>query len=163
MILLLCDVLRPINVLSLCLQDSSINFMDVESKVKAAANELENIITLLRANDDSTYFYRCAELFQEIDYRTDLQRRLRGDGFLPPDRFLETVGIPFIYSLIGEVTDAFQCHPVFKAFRALDPRCLPDDVRDLPDFGKVSKIPGCMRPDIDLRIVVAGIVCSHFS
>ena len=85
MILLLCDVLRPINVLSLCLQDSSINFMDVDTKVKAATNELENLMGLLRANDDSTYFYKCTEIFQEIDDRTDLQRRLRG-GWLSPTR-----------------------------------------------------------------------------
>ena len=33
-------------------------------------------------------------------------------------------------------TDALQCHP--PAFRASDPRCLPYDVRDLQDFGKVD-------------------------
>ena len=112
--------------------------MDVESKVKSTTNELETLMNLLRANDNSTYFSKCEEIFQEIDDRTDLLRRLRGDNFLPPDRFLETVGYPFIYSLIGELTDAFHCHPVFKAFRALDPRCLPDDIVELPDFGKVS-------------------------
>ena len=99
MILLLCDVLRQINVLSLCLQDSSINFMDVDTKVKAATNELENLMGLLRANDYSTYFYKCTEIFQEIDDRTDLQRRLRGDGFLPPDRFLETIGYTYSHTV----------------------------------------------------------------
>ena len=81
--------------------------MDVDSKVKAATNELANLMGLLRANDDTTYFYKCADIFQEVDDRTDLQRRLRGDGFLPPDHFLETAGFPFIYSLIVELTDAF--------------------------------------------------------
>lgn len=49
MILLLADVLQPLNVLSLALQSANINFMDVDSKVKAACNELQSIVEQAQA------------------------------------------------------------------------------------------------------------------
>jgi len=45
---------------------------------------------------------------------------------MEPDAFLHTTGIPFINRLKGKIVDAFVCHPVFTAFRALDPRYLTD-------------------------------------
>ena len=53
MILLLCDVLIPTNILSLSLQDSSINLIDADTKPMTTTYELENIITLLCSNDNS--------------------------------------------------------------------------------------------------------------
>lgn len=136
MILLLCDVLKPVNVLSLSLQSSKINFMDVEEKQKATCNELDEIVRKLQTNDDSLYFNKC-QMFDEIDERTDLRRRMRGEGHLDPGTFIQDIAIPFIHSLKGEICDAFVCHPFFKAFRALDPGYLPATAAELIDHGKV--------------------------
>ena len=50
MIMLLADVLKQVNVFSLALQSSYINFMDVDSKIKAVCNELECIIEQAQAH-----------------------------------------------------------------------------------------------------------------
>ena len=139
MILLLCDVLKPVSVLSMCLQEATINFMDIDTKVKATTNELEHLLTLLRNRDTSMYFSKAADIFSENDERTDLQRRMRNYGnLMDPHVFLEQVGMPFINSLIGEITDAFSCNPVFRVFGALDPRQLPENVNKLAEFGMVQ-------------------------
>jgi hypothetical protein len=54
-----------------------------------------------------------------------------------PETHLREFGLPFINSLIGEIHDAFICHPVFQAFSIFDPRNLPDTVAELADYGMV--------------------------
>ncbi|XP_033730344.1 uncharacterized protein LOC117319689 isoform X2 [Pecten maximus] len=136
MVLLLCDVLQPVNRLSLFLQDADLNFVNVDIKVKATANELEALIPLLENQDATTYFSKIDELFTEIDDRTNLARRQRINAAqLTSQQFLQLTGCPFIHSLINEIQDAFQCHPVFKSFKALDPRQLPDTIIEIGDFG----------------------------
>lgn len=77
MILLLCDVLRPANVLSESLQKADINFMDVDTKVRAAIDELQTLTGKLenRRNHTELYFSKCDQVLAEITDRTDLQRR----------------------------------------------------------------------------------------
>ena len=84
------------------------------------------------------YFHKIDNIMQEIDDRTDLARRLRiDDEWIDINTFVEAVGIPFIYSLINEINDAFHCHPVFSSLSCLDPRNLPEDLEDLIDYGVV--------------------------
>lgn len=138
MILLLCDVLKIVNILSMYLQSSEICLNDVSEKVTTTTNQLSELITLLERRDPDLYFSKISDIYDEINDRTELQRRLRGDQInVDPDEFLKKVGIPFIHSLINEIADAFHCNPVFSAFKALDPRCLPDTVEDLTEYGKV--------------------------
>jgi len=138
MILLLADVLKPVNVPSLALHSSDINFMDVDSKVKAACNELECFIEHAQAHQQDMFFSKAQQLFEECDERTNLCRRMRKENQMEPDVFLQTTGITFINSLNGEIVDAFVCHPVFTAFRALDPRYLPDTPAELLDHRQVN-------------------------
>ena len=140
MILFLCDLLKPINTLSEALQKSDINFFDVDTKVRATVLELEELRDMIENRQDHTemYFSKCNDVMLVIDERTALQRRLRGDNFMSTDNFVRDQAIPLVYSLLGEISDAFTCHPVFKAFKALDPRELPDTPDQLLDYGMVS-------------------------
>lgn len=114
--------------------------MDVDVKVKAATNELEELKNKIQARNqhNDLYFSKCDELMGEITDRTDLRRRQRGENFLEPDDFIREKAIPFINSLIEEINEAFECHPVFKAFKALDPRELPENLDELANYGNVS-------------------------
>lgn len=141
MILLLCDVLRPVNILSMFLQDSKINLSSVNGRVQATVNELTALIPLLQNLDNSTYFSKVTEYFDEINDRTVLQRRLRdANRDLTPADFLRDTGSPFIYSLIGEIQDAFTCSPLLTSFGILDPRQLPEQAQDLTNYGGVSTV-----------------------
>jgi hypothetical protein len=51
--------------------------------------------------------------------------------YTTPHGFLQNIGIPFIYSLINEIQDAFHYSGVLSAFGFLDPRNLPSDVEYL--------------------------------
>lgn len=64
---------------------------------------------------------------------------MRNQRVVNPAEFLRTVGVPFIYSLIGEVSDAFITSPVLNSFSALVPRDLPDQVHELGNHGLVMK------------------------
>lgn len=64
---------------------------------------------------------------------------MRNQRNVNPAEFLRTVGVPFIYSLIGEVSDAFITSPVLNSFSAIDPRDLPDQVHALGNHGLVMK------------------------
>lgn len=158
MILLLCDVLRPVNILSAYLQ---INFMDVESKAKATINELDELVTLLQNGSQDIYFSKVEGLIQIIDDRTSLLRRLRADTFMQPQQFLQSVGVPFINSLMVEINDAFTCHPVIKAFQCLDPRRLPNNLKELTDHRKVKNT--LISFDIYVSVICKTLKTFHIS
>ena len=64
--------------------------------------------------------------------RTDLaQRRRNAVEDYTPAQFLQTVDVPFMYSLIAEIEGAFHSSPLLNAFGVLDARNLPDTIRDL--------------------------------
>ena len=66
---------------------------------------------------------------------------------MSPEEFIEKQAVPFINSLIAEMTNAFVCHPVLKAFKALNPKDLPDKLDDLADQGMVKANTYCIRPN----------------
>ena len=150
MILLLCDVLRPVNFLSLYLQEDQVNFTHLDSRVKQTLDDLHQLVAKYQAaNYADTDFSKCPDIFGIIDDRTDLAQRRRNavDVNYTPAEFLQTVGVPFIYGLIAEIEDAFHTIPLINAFGVLDPRNLPDDISDLADYGhfaikKLSEVYG---------------------
>lgn len=142
MIVCLCDVLKIVNILSLTLQDPNLILSKVDERVKSTINQLDNLKSAMKpdgVNHGDTYYSRLPDLFSKIDDRTSLQIRLRGNNnALTPEKFIQDTGIPFIDSLIGEITDQLHINPVLKSFEALDPKNLPDESRDLPEYGEVT-------------------------
>lgn len=142
MILLLCDVLRPLHILSQYLLRSDVNFTYLPFHVKQTTEQLHSLIDSLKNNDESTKFSKAGTFFNEILDRTNLAMRRRGFVDITPQHFLERTGIPFIYKLIAEVEDAFVCSPVLKAFGSLDIRNLPDSIQEAitTDYGLVINL-----------------------
>lgn len=140
MILLLCDVLKPVNYLSLYLQEDLVNFTHLETRVKQTLDDLHQLVAKYEGDYVETEFTKCEELFQVITERTDLAQRRRNavDMNYTPATFLQTVGVPFIYSLVSEIEDAFHTPPLLNAFGVVDPRNLPDDIADLSDYGLLA-------------------------
>lgn len=144
MILLLCGVLRIVNHLSLFLQNKNINLTDVSHKVSETLEKLDNLIENLdeRGQHEELTFSNVDEFYLEVIDRTSLQRRIRyaehrNAIVKTPEDFLLLSGLPFIRSLRGEIEEAFSFLPVLRSFGVLDPRNLPDTIRELPDYGKV--------------------------
>lgn len=77
MILLLCDLLRSLNFLSLYLQDPHIRFTSVDNWVIATINELTELILPLENLDGTSYFFKVTDFFEEISDRVELQRKMR--------------------------------------------------------------------------------------
>ncbi|KAH3865862.1 hypothetical protein DPMN_028906 [Dreissena polymorpha] len=145
-ILLLCDILKPVNMLSLYLQEATVNFSELPAHVSNTTGHLSSLIELYTTfagnlENSDTEFAKSEHLFFEIDERTDLQRRMRR-GAMPhitPDTFLTETGIPLIHDLIKEIEDAFSTgDPVLTAFGFFNPMNLPESVADLPQYGQES-------------------------
>lgn len=115
-----CDVLRPLNFLSLYLQDPHIRFTLVDNRVIATINKLTELIPLLKNLDRTTYFFKVTDFFEDISDRVEVQRRMWNQRDVNPAEFFRTVGVPFIYSVIGEVSHAFITSPVLNSFLPLD-------------------------------------------
>lgn len=139
-ILLLCDILKPLDLLNLYLQEDEVNFTILLEKVRNCIHSLEDLIEKYRnENYESTAFEQCQEIFSEIDERTPLARRMRrNDGQLTSAEYVTQTGIPIIYSLMNEIDDAFHSTPVLKAFGFLDPRNLPLEAEEMANYGNVS-------------------------
>ncbi|XP_078327996.1 zinc finger MYM-type protein 1-like [Crassostrea virginica] len=139
-IVLLCDILKPVNMLSLYLQEQDINFTTLPMHVKETTDILHELIGKYQENQlDETEFLKVRDLFTEINDRTDLARRMRDRDRdeMTPETFLGRIGIPLIYDLIQEIEDAFCTGaPVLSSFGVLDPRNLPDTVEKLSDYGQ---------------------------
>lgn len=60
---------------------------------------------------------------------------------ITPQQFIEQTRVPFIYSLIAEVRDAFINYLILQAFESLDPRNLPDNMQKAmaTNYGHVIK------------------------
>lgn len=53
--------------------------------------------------------------------------------------FLRLYGVPLVLALVNEVEDAFSNHSaVLSAFSFLDPSHLPEEAKDVHDYGKVN-------------------------
>lgn len=65
-----------------------------------------------------------------------------GHQDLTVQRFTEEVAIPMVYSLVGEVTDAFHCSDVLQAFSVFHLKMVPDTVAEVVNgYGEVHFIP----------------------
>lgn len=104
-ILLLTDILKPIDMLSLYLQEEHINFTSLPERVQRTIDTLTSLVEVYKENLDDlenteTEFSKCKSLFEEITDRTELGRRLRMDQEIEtPKEYLEMTGIniiPFI-------------------------------------------------------------------
>lgn len=110
-ILLLCDILKPVNMLSLYLQESNIRFTSLPNHVKLTTDLLHGLIETYQEHIDSdtlnttdTEFSKCQNIFDEIDDRTDLARRLRVnqhvDQTASPKSFLRETGMSYTSGFI---------------------------------------------------------------
>ncbi|XP_053383004.1 uncharacterized protein LOC123562328 [Mercenaria mercenaria] len=80
-ILLLTGILKPVNMLSLYLQEENINFTTLPEHVKNRTEELHGLVEKYRNLQTSdTEFTKCMMLFGEIQDRTNLERRVRECG-----------------------------------------------------------------------------------
>jgi hypothetical protein len=94
-IVLLCDILKPVNMLSLYLQEQDINFTTLPSHVRETIDSLHELIGHYQDNDlEDTEFLKVNDLFTEIDDRTDLARRMRNRlrDNTTPEEFLTQTG-----------------------------------------------------------------------
>ena len=101
-------------------------------------------------NYAETEFVKCQVFFYLItDTRTDLAQRQRNvvDMNYTLAEFLQTVGVPFIYSLVSEIEDAFHTTPLLNSSGVLDPRNLPEDIADLSDYGQPAEFS--LPPDLE--------------
>lgn len=141
-ILLMSDTLKPINTLSLYLQEDHVNFTSLSSRVKDTTEELHRLIAEYQSqNYGNREFNKIEGLLEELTERTDLQRRIRGPlhADITPENYLRTIGVPLIYSLIQEVEDAFtHKEATLSAYGFLDPRNLPETAAELAEYGNVA-------------------------
>ncbi|XP_033759481.1 uncharacterized protein LOC117341727 [Pecten maximus] len=127
----LCDILKPLNTLSLYLQ------------VKRAVTELQALRDLFLdnpANQPDLYVNKLQDILDIIDDRTLLQLRLRRHvQDLNTQDFLRETLVPLIDGLVVELLDAFHLHPVFDAFRmsfSVSMMPLEGQALELQDHGK---------------------------
>lgn len=94
-ILLLCDILKPVHMLSLYLQHEDINFTMLPIHVKETIDLLHLLVENYQRNQiQDTEYQKCSDLFLEVDDRTNLARRMRAAANeLTPESFLEQTGI----------------------------------------------------------------------
>ncbi|XP_052260782.1 E3 SUMO-protein ligase KIAA1586-like isoform X2 [Dreissena polymorpha] len=145
MILVLADVLKPVNYLSLYLQQDCGTFTELPARVKKCTDDLHDIVhnyqnmTLMGLE-----FGKCEEMFDIITDRTTLARRVRAGvqmEAINPEGFLRLYGVPLVLALVNEVEDAFSNHSaVLSAFSFLDPSHLPEEAKDVHDYGKKERL-----------------------
>ncbi|XP_033751309.1 uncharacterized protein LOC117335439 [Pecten maximus] len=145
-ILLLTDILKPVNLLSLYLQEEHIRFTMLPSYVKNTTDHLHSLkdtyqqhIEGNNLSEMDAEFSKISDLFSEIDDRTTLAMRRRGNRGqnLTGEDFLREKGIPLVYDLINEIEDAFNTGmPVLGYFGFFDPQNLPESMTDIEEYGK---------------------------
>ena len=149
MIVLLCDVLKPVNLLSLYLQEDHVNYTNLDLRVNTTVNDMRQLITKYeRADFADTEFRKCTDILEILTDRASLARRMRRDIRVEgaddvedaPAKFLQSIGIPFVNSLIGEIELAFESTPLLTSFGFLDPRNLPHSPLELTEYGNVSTV-----------------------
>ncbi|XP_033751153.1 uncharacterized protein LOC117335326 [Pecten maximus] len=140
---ILCDILKPVVIFSDYLQ-GDVHFSRVNQKLKELTDELEHLTqrfeSVAAGNDDpDLYLNKLTGLWQEIDDRTDLGRRLRNQNevFTLP-QVVEEVGNPMVHKLISRLQDGFHCSPVLHGFRIFELKNVPFNIDELNDFGKAK-------------------------
>lgn len=97
---LLCDILRPVNMLSLYLQQEDINFTTLPIRVKETTDLLHQLIEKYNRNQlDDTEYDKVNGMFLEVDDRTTLARRMRAcANRITPESFIEQTGEAILFS-----------------------------------------------------------------
>ncbi|WAR08289.1 hypothetical protein MAR_018247, partial [Mya arenaria] len=160
MVLVLCDVLRPVVNFSDYLQGTN-TFSDMQQRCGELVDQLHHLAlrfdTAIDANrpDSDMYLSRITNLFDLIDDRNSLGRRLRGPQ-LTERQTVETIAKPVVYALINEISDAFQCSPVLSAFSVFNIQKVPESMREIVTYGDkeigvLASHYGQPREDIFLR------------
>ncbi|XP_060575861.1 uncharacterized protein LOC132733267 isoform X6 [Ruditapes philippinarum] len=85
---------------------------------------------------DELYFSKLPMIWDLIDERRELARRLRDEG--PIQQLAEEVARPMVYSLIQELEDAFHCSLALGPFSVFDMRHVPSNPLELGDYGQTS-------------------------
>jgi hypothetical protein len=92
-IVLLCDILKPVNMLSLYLQQEDINFTTLPMRMKETTDLLHDLIDRYQQNQlGDTEYQKVGEMFLEVDDRTNLARRMRAANDTTPASFLKQTG-----------------------------------------------------------------------
>ena len=132
MLLLLAEVLVPINNFCRFLQTRNLNYSLIMSKFQRVVTKLEKIKTNLWNHDaidvNLQYFYLANDLlkFSEISMSKAKSLRSRDDQHSPTDqtiiRFITEVGEPLVKDLIIEIEDAMkETSPVLSGFDLFNP------------------------------------------
>lgn len=120
MIILLCDVLRSLNFLSLYLQDPHIRITSVDNRVIVLINELTELIPLLENLDGTTYFSTLLTFLSKFLTMLNCKEEWEIKGImLILSKFVGLWDFFFIYSLYREVSHAFITSPVLNSFLPL--------------------------------------------
>ncbi|KAJ8303650.1 hypothetical protein KUTeg_018760 [Tegillarca granosa] len=137
----LSDILKPVIFFSDYLQ-GDVHFSRVNSRLQILKDELDHIAERYKSvadghEDPDLYLNKLPDIWQEIDDRTTLTRRLRDHGVLTVTQVVAELGIPMIHKLNFELEDGFRCSPVLNGFRVFELKDVPITVEELNDFGEV--------------------------
>ena len=128
MLLLLAEVLNPINILSKCLQTSTLVYASITAKVNNLIEKLHTIKDSLsdpQVADSKLKFFNWAVSFLHISgQRNHLGRELRGRDKASQQepsalikKFLAEIGYSFVDDLISEIKEALVVdNPILEAF-----------------------------------------------
>ena len=146
MLLLLAEVLVPINSFCCFLQTRNSNYSLIMSKFQRVVTKLEKIKMNLQnhdAIDVNLYFYLANDLlkFSEISMSKAKSLRSRDDQHSPTDqtiiRFITEVGEPFVKDLIIEIEDAMkETSPVLSGFDLFNPDAVDKSKQNRMDLLK---------------------------
>ena len=147
-LLLLAEVLAPINIFSKFLQTSTLLYCSVTAKLERLLNRLGDIKDELKDHNslgtDLKFFHKAVTFLQISSERNDLGRNLRGRTLAsehnPRDlvnHFLQNVGFKFIDDLISEIGIALKDdNPIIPAFNVF----LPSEINSLVNHEGQFKI-----------------------
>ena len=130
MLLLLAEVLVPINNFCRFLQTRNLNSSLIMSKFQRVVTKLEKIKTNLRNHDaidvNLRYFYLANDLLKFSEISILKAKRSRDNQYSPTDqtiiRFITEVGEPLVKDLIIEIEDAMkETSPVLSGFDLFNP------------------------------------------
>ena len=140
MMLLLAEVLAPINNLSKFLQTSTLLYTSVTTKVNSLIDRLHKIKDGLENHDsvdtNLKFFNRATTFLQISSERNDLGRNLRGRTRVGEEpnvlvtSFLARTGYSFMDDLIREISDALiEENPILLAFNVFNLEDQSNDYR----------------------------------
>ena len=134
MLLLLAEVLSPINIMSKFLQTRNLNYLSLQGKFKKLLSSLENIKSSIPnhdAVDSKLKYFTKANLFLSIAVeRAQLSRQTRSTIAVPSlddiqkviAEFIESTATPFIDEIINEIQAIMtENSPFLSAFDAFNP------------------------------------------